>query len=262
MLNFRKSITVVGVASSLLLVSACGTVSTPPVASPSESSTASKSAEPSTIASATASGVPASSIPVKGAANNGKGQYLQTTVSADDPAMKYNPDVVDATIKAQYSPEQITDAQRMVVTFTAEEGIDSILNDGNDVEAWWAANKDKIAPEFQGKVKSQLDSGREFVNRRSWGPERAGDFTYDYKASSPRISERKIAVASLKSGNDVDNSIVITMKVNYVVQAKDSSGKSFPVKVLADMMFAVRKDAASGKWLLDGQNSSYTAHAA
>lgn len=256
--SWRKSFAAVGIAGSLLMTSACGVganhTDSTPVPSPSVS--ISQQASPSASAVPTQA---APSVPVKAVVNNGKGEYQQTTISPDDPGMKYNPATADATIKSQYSPEDITSAQQFVVKFIAEEGIDSTLNDGNNVDGWWATNKDKIAPEFQANVKSQLDQGREFVARRSWGASDGASkgLTYSYSKDAPRVTKRSIAIDKIYSVNDADNSLVINTNVDYVVNAKDASGANVPINVKGQMMYAVRKDAATGSWLIDGQKSSY-----
>lgn len=252
-LNFRKSITVVGIASSLVLVSACGTASTPPVASPSESSMASMSAEPSTTPSATASTVPVSSIPVKGPANNGKGEYLQTTISSDDPAMKYNPDVVMPDALAKFSVEDITAAQQVAMTFLAEEGIDSTLNDGKDVDAWFAVNKEKIAPELQAPVYDYLKAGKTFVATGSWDEANKNNLTYSYVPGKPRVKFRQITVTKVQTEDaPAGTSLIFHTDVQYIM-----AGSTKDITVKGTMMYAVRKDAATGKWLITGQKSNY-----
>lgn len=201
----------------------------------------------------------AAGIPVKGPANNGKGSYLQTTISDDDAAMRYDANIVDPTIAAQYSPDEIADAHRFIVRFIAEEGIDSTLNDGTDIESWWSRNKEKVAPEFQEKVKSQLLDGREFVNRRSWGQDNPWGFTYAYLADQPRVKARTITTQKIFSVNDKDRSIIVKADVDYNMQVKRPEGSASLNNVKGYMQYAVRKDAATGKWLLDGQLSSYEA---
>lgn len=252
--SWRKSFAAVGIATSMMMVSACGVGGNSPDTTPSPTPSVSISQEATPSAVPT---VPVSSVPVKEVANNGKGEYKQSTIAPTDPAMTYNPATADETIKSQYSPEQIQEAQQVVVKFIAEEGIDSTLNDGADVDGWWAKNKDRIAPEFQTTVRSQLDQGRDFVARRSWGADNPQGFTYDYNKDATRVAERKIDVAQIYSVKDPDNSILVNTNVAYTVRGKDAAGTSIPINVKGNMMYAVRKDAATGNWLIVGQKSNY-----
>lgn len=252
--SWRKSFAAVGIAGSLMMTSACGVGSNQPDSTPVASPSVSISQEATPTVAPTPT-TPA--LPAKGVVNNGVGEYQQTTIAPDDPALKYDPATADATIQSQYTPEQIAEAQKVVVTFVAEEGIDSTLNGGKNVDAWWAANKDKIAPEFQNDVYKELSSNGEFVARGSWGRGNPDNLTYNYEANSPRVQQRSIKVEKIFSVNDPNNSIVINSKIDYIVKAKDSAGKEMPINVKGDMMYAVRKDAATGKWLIVGNKSNY-----
>lgn len=255
--SWRKSFAAVGIAGSLMMTSACGVGANHPDSTPvpSPSVTISQEASPSAVPTVPTQAGP--SIPVKEVVNNGKGEYKQTTISPDDPAMKYDPATADATIKSQYTPEQIEDAQKFVAKFVAEEGIDSTLNDGTNVDAWWAANKDKIAPEFQNDVYKLLQNNGDFVARGSWQRGNPANYSYSYTGANTRVGKRSIKVDKIFSVNDANNSIVINSKVDYIMQAKDSANNVFPINVRGNMMYAVRKDAATGNWLIVGQQSNY-----
>ena len=255
--SWRKSFAAVGIAGSLLMTSACGVganhTDSTPVPSPSVS--ISQQASPSASAVPTQA---APSVPVKAVANNGKGEYQQTTISPDDPALKYDTRVVSPEAAAQFSPEDITAAQKTVITFLAEEGIDSTLNDGNNVDGWWAANKDKIAPELQAPAYEYLKSGKTFVARGSWDDANSKGYTYTYNKDQPRVKDRKIDVLSVKTESNANGtSLIFNSNVDYVMAGKDSAGASHDINVKGTMMYAVRKDAATGNWLITGQKSSY-----
>lgn len=47
--------------------------------------------------------------------------------------MQYDPAIVDDAAKAHFSEAELTEAQRMIVRFIAEEAIDSTLNGGTDI---------------------------------------------------------------------------------------------------------------------------------
>lgn len=260
-LSWRKSLMTVGVASSLLLASACGSS---PSASPSapagtETSANSASTEPSTTASPKVSATDVSALPVKGPANNGKGEYLQTTISSDDPALKYNPDVVSSDALAKFSVADITAAQKTAITFLAEEGIDSTLNDGSDVDSWFAANKGKIAPELQTPVYDYLKAGKTFVATGSWNDANTEQWSYAYVPGKPRVKFRKIVVQSVSTEDaPAGTSLIFKTDVNYIMAgAKVDKSATSDITVKGSMMYAVRKDAATGEWLITGQKSNY-----
>jgi hypothetical protein len=105
----------------------------------------------------------------KGVANDGKGDYLQTSIADTDPAMKYNPAIADDAAKAHYSEAELAEAQKVIVRFIAEEGIDSTLNNGTDIDGWFAANKDQIHPAVHDIVLADLKADKDVVARERGG---------------------------------------------------------------------------------------------
>lgn len=259
--SWRKSFAAVGIAGSLMMTSACGVGGNQPDSTPVPSPSVTISQEASPSAVPTVPTPPASSIPVKEVVNNGKGEYQHTTISPDDPALKYDPNVVMPDASAQFTPEEITAAQKTAITFLAEEGIDSTLNDGNDIDGWWAKNKDRIAPELQQPVYDYLKSGKTFVARGSWDDANSKGYTYAYNKDQPRVKSRKIEVIGVRSEpGAAGTSLIFNTDVDYVMAGKDSAGTPKDINVKGSMMYAVRKDAATGNWLITGQKSNYTGY--
>lgn len=260
--RWKNSFAAVGIATSLMMTSACGVGSTPQDSTPAPSPSVSISQEASPSATPTPS-APVSNVPVKEVVNNGKGEYQQTTISPDDPALKYDPNVVMPDATAKFSPEEIAAAQKSAVTFLAEEGIDSTLNDGKDVDGWWAKNKDRIAPELQAPVYDYLKSGKNFVATGSWDAANSGGWGYVYNKDQPRVKNRTITVTGVRSeDNPAGTSLIFNTDVDYTMAGKDSAGAPTDINVKGTMMYAVRKDAATGNWLITGQKSNYTGYVA
>lgn len=258
--SWRKSFAAVGIAGSLMMTSACGVGSNQPDSTPVPSPSVTISQEASPSPSATPS-VPVSTIPVKEVANNGKGEYKQSTISPDDPALKYDPNVVSPDASAKFTPEDITAAQKTAITFLAEEGIDSTLNDGTDVEGWFAKNKDKIAPELQDQIVPYIKSGNDFVTTRSWDKSNSAGWGYAYNKDQPRVKSRKIEVTGIRSEDSANGtSLIFNTDVDYVMAGKNSAGVVKDINVKGQMMYAVRKDAATGNWLITGQKSNYNGY--
>lgn len=189
-------------------------------------------------------------IPIKGRVNNGKGDYLQTTIADDDAAMTFNPAVVDPAVTAEYSPENIAEAHRHAIRFIAEEGIDSTINDGNNTEEWWARNKDRVAPEWRDAFKAHLDSGKTFVIRDSWEDGNPKGDTYRYSANEPRVTKRTITTSEIRTE---DGSIVVTANVDYSMLLRSLE----PVNIKATMTVGARNDPATGGWLITGIHSDF-----
>jgi hypothetical protein len=247
-------------AGIVLAATACSgsATSSAPATTALETQAATATASASTPVEAEASTSAVGGVSIKGPANNGKGDYLQTTIADDHPDMTYDPAVVEPEVTAAFSPEDIASAHRFIVRFIAEEGIDSTLNDGTDVDAWWERNKDRIAPEYQADAKSDLARGEALVNRRSWGPEAPG-FAYSYTADRPRVTKRTIQTTRIwRIDSPVAANILVTTSLDYVMTL--ASGE--PVNVKGSMQYAVRKDENTGAWLITGYKSNYEGFAA
>lgn len=258
----RKIISAVGIAGALVFTSSCAssgalTPSTPTdTASPSSiSQTATPSATPTATAPALAAGIVA-----KGVANDGKGEYLQTSIPDTDPAMKYNPAITDDAAKAHYSESDLADAHKTVVKFIAEEAIDSTLNGGNDVDGWFAAHKNQILPENQGLMLSDIknDNGeKQVLARESWIAAKPG-YSYVHGATTPRVVSRTITPTALRyvEGGNLQG-VMLDTNVSYSMKVAGGSHSGIQ-STTATLSFAVAKDSADGKWKIAGYNTNYT----
>lgn len=269
----RKSLMAVGMAGAIMATSACGgtggqTVDPSPSvvpSSPSISQTATPSATPSSIPAvpAVTPGATVNGIPTKTEiANDGKGQYIQTTISPDDPALKYNPAIVEETASSAYSPEEITDAQKFTMTFIAEESIDSTLNNnpGNAEvqEAWWAKNKDNFDPAYQAEAYNDLkgnDPSKPLVFR---GQFRDGKYDLTSGADQAHVYSRTITPTRVLGGVvngrqliafDAEVNFAMNAKVNGAVTQEATSGL---------VSYTLGKNESTGKWQIVGYTSNFS----
>lgn len=264
MKTFQRLTLTATLAVAALLATGCsgnGAQAADPVPSTTASQTASSTptTKGSDTPSAAAVTLPAG-IVAKGVANDGKGEYLQTTIADTDPAMKYNPAITDDAAKAHYSEVDLAEAQKMIVKFIAEEAIDSTLNGGTDVDGWWAAHKDQVLPENQAVMLADIknDNGKQQVlARESWMSAKPG-YSYLHGATTPRIQSRTITPTALRfvesgglQGVMLDTNVSYSMKVTGGTHSGIQS-------TTATLSFAVAKDPTDGKWKIAGYNTNYT----
>lgn len=264
----RKTMSAIGVAGVIMATSACGGTTGTAIdhgtASPSSSPSISQSATPSATPKPVNSNGPGTVIngmPTKAElANDGKGEYVQTSISPDDPAFTYNPSIVDPSASGTYSPEDITAAQKVAVTFLAEEGIDSTLNnnpsDVSNQEAWWAKNKDRFAPTHQDEIHNAIlanDPNQPFVFR---GQYRAGKYDLASGPSTTHVLSRTITPVAIKAGNIKGESLLgVQSKVDFTLNAV-SDGAPAKETVSGTVSYTLLKDS-SGKWLITGSSANY-----
>jgi hypothetical protein len=255
----RKIISAVGIAGALVFTSSCAssgalspTAPTDTASPPSISQTATPSATPTATTPSLAAGIVA-----KGVANDGKGEYLQTSIADTDPAMKYDPALADAATKANFSEADIAEAQKTVVKFIAEEAIDSTLNGGGtDVDGWWAAHKDQIHPLNQEIMLNDLKSDKDILARERWIASKP-DYSYAHGATTPRVVARTITPVALRyAESDTLQGIMIETTASYEMAVKKGELSSVQSST-AELSFAVAKDPADGKWKIAGYDTNY-----
>lgn len=197
-------------------------------------------------------------IVAKGIANDGKGDYLQTTIADTDPAMTYNPSIADDAAKSHYSEAELAEAQKVVVKFIAEEGIDSTLNGGsNNVDGWYAAHKDEILPANQPVMLKDLKDGKGILATETWMGSKAG-YSYVHGTDTPRVTERTITPEKLRymEKNSVQG-VMLDTKINYKMAVTGGTHGGLQ-STHGEVSFSVAKDAADGgKWKIAGYNTAY-----
>jgi hypothetical protein len=260
MKTFQRLTLTAMLATSALLATGCSGNGAQAVPAPSTTESAASATVAATTAPTT-SAVPAVALPAgiiaKGVANDGKGQYLQTSIADTDPAMQYNPAITDDAAKAHYSAADLADAQKVIVKFIAEEAIDSTLNGGTDIDGWFAAHKDEIFPTNQAIMLSELKAGKDDVAREQWIASKPG-YSYVHGADTPRVTARTITPTKFRyveSGSL--QGVMLDTNVSYSMKVTGGSHTGIQ-STTATISFAVAKDSADGKWKIAGYNSHYT----
>lgn len=267
-----KFIVTAGLMGSLLAISACGNQNTPApaVETPapaSQSASATPEPTPSPTVSTLEKPLAADNktplygthgLKVKGPAENENGQYLQITISDDDPALVYNADLVTPQIAAKFTPEEIAEAQKFSMTFFVEEGLDSTLNNGTNYDEWINRNIGNFSPKVQGEAINALKSDQEFIHLRNWN--KGAKYQYFYDKDSTRYVNYDIqemgVVPSLNEANS--KSIVFAFKYEAVTAQKNLAGKVYAAQTKGEAKIGVEKDPTTpGKWLISELFTKY-----
>lgn len=243
----RTIFTTIVLAGTATLLSACA----------GNAGVASPSATDTSISSATAS---PSSVPQRDyAPSSGEviktkyGSYLKSTILDSDPAMKVDPKTIDASITPALRKE-LGAAQRAIITFIAEEGIDSTLNGAIQTpDQWWKEHKGKIHPDYQKAFYKEVSTHQPFVVNEHWQQKTyKGKYHYVYKDGSTRIFDRVIKPSKIWAISG--DAIALKADVSYKMESVPGVGKTKTglQSSSGTMTYSVSKDPATGKWLIDG----------
>lgn len=240
----------------IAFTSACGnTVGTTAPAPVAETTSASATATPSATPTPTSTTDPALGAPAPTGklVASPKGDYLQSVMTPEDPAMKLIPSTLDATAKTANQADVLA-AQQFVVSFMAEEGIDSELNGGNITpEAWFAKNESKLSPTYKEEFRQSLNEGKPFVLNEKWQKEKYGDkYRYETSPDKPRIYDRKITLTKVWV---LDNgSIAVKADISYKMPVVPKVGetKTGIQSTSGTMTYSAVRDTDTGKWVIDG----------
>lgn len=175
------------------------------------------------------------------------GKYRQSTITDKDPAWELPAEIVGTDVRSKYSTDQIEDAYRTALTFTAEEGIDSALNgEGQSVEKWWGKHKDSFHPDNQPEILTSLEQDKAVVQRESWQERDYEGYSYIYD-SSARVVERMITPEAVWLAED--DSIVVRFDVHYTMNVVPGIGDAGDGRQVTDgfMTYSVR-ETQSGQW--------------
>lgn len=257
-MNTRKLVAAAGIAGALIFTSAC---SAPQAAStPTASDAASAAATPSATPSPTKTAVQqtlSNGLVAKGLANDGKGDYLQTSIADSDPAMKYNPSITDDAAKEHYSEADLAEAQKVIVKFIAEEIIDSSLNGGaGSIDAWWAGHKDQIHPLNWEPMMNDFKNGKGALDQEPWMAEQP-DLAYVHGATTSRLNSRTITPVKFRYVTSSDlQGVMLDTTASWEMGVTFTNGSKVQ-PTTAEISIAVAKDDADGKWKIAGYNTNF-----
>lgn len=264
--KFQKATAIAGAATMLFLVTSCSAGTTQVAAAPETSAAASPSSSLSAVATTPSGPKPGDvikRIPTKKeVANDGKGDYIQTTIADNDPAMKFDPALVTGPEASQlFTNAEIADAQKFTMRFIAEEAIDSQINnnptDAKNIDAWWAKNKDKILienyPLYLPLLKNSNDQTLSLVFRPN-----ARNYSLDYGKDKTRVFNRKLTVDQIQ-GKTVNGMKVLSFYASGSFSMPVVVGGSVKQEdTSATFIFHVTKEPSTGKWVVGGVENTFT----
>lgn len=252
--KLHKVTALLGVTTMLFMVASCSSGTAQVAASP-DSSVSASPVDPK--AGDVIKGIPTK----KELANNGKGDYIQTTISDDDSAMKFDPALVSTpTVFDLFTKDEIADAQKFIMRFIAEEAIDSQINDNSadvaNIDAWWAKNKDKVAPQYQEEFLASLksdDTSKAMVFRTHFRK-----YSLAYGADKTHVSSRQLSVKDIKGGTAANGMDFLEFNVtgSFAMPAV-VNGKTTEENTTASFIFNTVKDASTGKWEIAGFKNTF-----
>jgi hypothetical protein len=263
MKTFQRLTLTAILAASALLATGCSGNGSQAVPAPSTTDSAASATVTATTAPK-ANAVPAVALPAgiiaKGVANDGKGDYLQTSISDSDPAMQYNPAIADDGAKAHYSAADLAEAQKVAVKFIAEEAIDSTLNGGSgDIASWWASHKNEIHPLNQDIMLTDMknDKGdKAVIDTEAWMASKPG-YSYVHGATTTRVKTRTITPTALRFvQSGTLEGVMLDTKASWTMEVTGGTHTGVQ-STTAELSFAVAKDPADGKWKIAGYNTNY-----
>ena len=208
---------------------------------------------PSALAPATANG-----IPIRGVTTSSKGAYLQTTMDDSDPAWNLDPAIIDPATTSTIEPSVLLEGYRHILTFIAEEAIDSPVNGGGQSAAeWWAEHAEGIADSHEEELRRDfVDEGRPFIMRESWQQEErfGGAYEYVYDSSRARLLSRVIKPASVWKLEGENITIAVQAEVDYSMAVRPAPGTTSEVMqhTTGPLTYSATKDPLDGKWRIDG----------
>lgn len=253
----RKTFGAIGVAGVIMATSACGPAvdnNNPP---PSPSVTISAEAK-STVAGTVVNGIPTKSE----LANDGKGNYVQTTLSEDDAANTWNPATTTPRASHYWSPEEMQDGQKFAAKFVAEEVLDSEINNnpGNQevINRWVSKNGDKIQAvsrqDFIDSLKSPEANKEDFLVR---GTYRQGKYELASGENQTRIASRTITPTAVRG--DLINGkkyVEYEFDVNTAYNVK-IDGRDAQEVVKGKFQITLGKNETTNQWEIAGANNKF-----
>lgn len=221
------------------------------------------------VASSTASDEPTlapvistSGLPIKGPANDGHGDYLQTTIADDDPALTYNPAIVDPSATELFSVPEIKSLQQTLVRFIAEEAFDSTIN-GNPtspdvIDAWFGRNKHKLDPSQADMFLNELKSSDQTLALVNRSVGRENRYQLSYGADQVHVLQRSIEPNKIL-GRAIDGVPYMALNATgTVTYSARVGGRDQQEKVEAELSYTCSQ-GSNGEWLIVGyQNTFYT----
>lgn len=219
---------------------------------------AQSSAAETTAASVTPAGSVINGLPTKNElVNDGKGDYIQTTILPNDPALSYDPAVVEESATDLFSAADIGEAHKMIVTFIAEEVYDSTLNgnpgDHAAIDRWFAKHADIFASDQIESISNAMktDARQHLVMR---GTHRDG-YELEYGPDQVHVLERDIRVSAIRGATMDGTNYLGFQATGSVTHAVRSKGSSMGENTIPDLNFTMKQ--IGDKWVIAGYQNTF-----
>lgn len=245
--RYRRAAASIGLAGLVVLFTGCGIQG--PGGTPEDSHSPSASISPAAPAGPSITGGEV--------IKTDKGEYLQSTIADDDPAMTYDPATAIGNPEDHVSREQIEKGQKFTVKFLAEEVMDSPLNNNaSGVDGWWSKNKDKFDPVYQDSIRKDFDDGDGPAVRNKWQEDyEPYDYEYIYSPTETRLSDRNIDVYEVYFSEN--NLLVIKTNWDYTAKVQTPDGIALE-KVTGDYTVGLTpSDKEESGWVISHYSHTY-----
>ncbi|MBC9705822.1 MAG: hypothetical protein H9W81_12795 [Enterococcus sp.] len=217
--RYRRSVAAVGIAGLLTFSTACAGGQDMGNNSPEITS----SPSPSISQTAAPAGP---SIAGGEVIKTDKGEYLQSTIADDDPVLAYNPDIVTDDAKAAFNEKDLQDAKHFAVKYTAEELIDSPLNNNaSSFDSWWETHQNLFSAEYREEIKGNIQNKKGPILHSEWQEERKDTYSYVYSPNETRMYDRLISVNKESILPD-GKTVVVEGDFSYKAKVKNPSDPS------------------------------------
>lgn len=198
------------------------------------------------------------------AVNDGLGDYQQITLSEDSFLYSYDETLItDTATLENYSQEDVTAAQKVVMDFVVEEALDSTLacnaTDANK-QAWIDSNIDRFAPESRESFTQDImapGSGVVNKNTNAEGNVWRGDCIYD---GGTRVKSIEVGPQSIYTSEGGQLVFHVKGTTQREVTAPGTRGQEGTPVYLENTEFDVKYSVSKsedGSWLLVGSNTNF-----
>lgn len=248
LIRYRRSLAAAGLAVVVSFSTACG-------GGQGNGDTPDKASVPTPSISETAPAGP--SVTADKIIKTDKGEYLHSTITDDDPAMKYDPTVVHPGTESSLPREQLEDAHRFTVKYIANHVIDSPLNDdASTVDSWWEEHKGMYDPRYHEAIRAEFDEKDGPLVRNKWHKDvKEFDYHYVYSPDETRISERSIKVTEIYYTET--GMVVLTSDYSYSAKVPTPDGVGTE-RIKGTYTLGLRPSSATmDGWTISSYDSKY-----
>lgn len=261
--KMSKTLMVVGLASTLLLTSACSKVE---ILVDSGAKFLTPKEPVVTVIDGVEYGPTVEGMyTLPDLASDKNGEWRKTTILPNDPAFTFDPAVVDVGATQIWGEEEIKEAQRFAVEL-AVDAIDTPANgapgDTASMEKWWETNEDKFHPNWKESMRDVAlnpDPNEPIVFKAPHRKHDDASLDYGmwYGEFEVHVKDRKIDTVAIGGGEIPEGrGISIYLDVDFASVVKLDDMRAVE-NTAATLTYTLTKDEDTGKFLVVGYDNSY-----